>query len=133
MAFREVEDNLSDLRLLNDQISAQDDAVSASQRAAHLSRTQYEEGEVSYLNVIDSERSVLVSQLQASHLEGSQAVATVNLIRALGGGWGDAKPDMQLGVQPAEHPAEHPAVQPAVQPDNAPAASAAPAAPLASR
>lgn len=89
VAFREVEDNLSDLRLLDDQMKAQNDAVNASQRAAHLSRTQYEEGQVSYLNVIDSERSVLVSQLQASQLQGVQAVATVNLIRALGGGWGD--------------------------------------------
>ncbi|MFL9874558.1 efflux transporter outer membrane subunit [Paraburkholderia megapolitana] len=87
VAFREVEDNLADLRLLDDQISAQNDAVVASQRAAHLSQTQYEEGQVSYLNVIDSERSVLVSQLQASRLTGTQAVSTVNLIRALGGGW----------------------------------------------
>jgi multidrug efflux system outer membrane protein len=42
--------------------------------------------------VIDGERQVLISQLQASHLSGTQAVATVNLIRALGGGWGDVKP-----------------------------------------
>ncbi|TAM05774.1 MAG: efflux transporter outer membrane subunit [Paraburkholderia sp.] len=93
VAFREVEDNLSDLRLLRDQIREQDNAVDASQRSAHLSRTQYEEGEVSYLNVIDSERSVLVAQLQASRLQGSQAVATVNLIRALGGGWDGMKAD----------------------------------------
>ncbi|WP_323120526.1 efflux transporter outer membrane subunit [Burkholderia alba] len=90
VAFREVEDNLADLRLLDDQIRAQDDAVNASRRAAKLSRTQYQEGQVSYLDVIDSERSVLVSQLQANQLTGTQAVSTVNLIRALGGGWGDA-------------------------------------------
>ncbi|EDZ99857.1 RND efflux system, outer membrane lipoprotein, NodT family [Burkholderia sp. H160] len=89
VAFREVEDNLADLRLLDDQMREQNDAVDASQRAAHLSRTQYTEGAVSYLDVIDGERQVLLSQLQASHLAGTQAVATVNLIRALGGGWGD--------------------------------------------
>jgi multidrug efflux system outer membrane protein len=89
VAFREVEDNLADLRLLTDQISAQDDAVNASRRAAKLSRTQYQEGQVSYLDVIDSERSVLDSQLQANQLMGTQAVSTVNLIRAMGGGWGD--------------------------------------------
>lgn len=89
VAFKEVEDNLSDLRLLDDQIQAQNDAVNASQRASHLSQTQYQEGQVSYLDVIDSQRQVLQSQLQASHLEGTQAVSTVNLIRALGGGWGD--------------------------------------------
>ncbi|AOK32512.1 efflux transporter outer membrane subunit [Burkholderia singularis] len=87
VAFREVEDNLSDLRLLDEQIRAQSDAVNASRRAAKLSRTQYEEGQVSYLEVIDSERSVLESQLQANQLTGAQAVSTVNLIRALGGGW----------------------------------------------
>lgn len=91
VAFREVEDNLADLRLLDDQIGQQSAAVQASQRAAHLSRTQYTEGAVSYLDVIDSERQVLTTQLQASHLSGTQAVSTVNLIRALGGGWGDAK------------------------------------------
>ncbi|HEY2604933.1 efflux transporter outer membrane subunit [Paraburkholderia sp. RL18-103-BIB-C] len=99
VAFREVEDNLADLRLLDDQMREQNDAVNASQRAAHLSRTQYTEGAVSYLDVIDGERQVLISQLQASHLSGTQAVATVNLIRALGGGWGDAKtPETAVGA-----------------------------------
>lgn len=104
VAFREVEDNLADLRLLDDQMREQNNAVVASQRAAHLSRTQYTEGAVSYLDVIDGERQVLLTQLQASHLSGTQAVATVNLIRALGGGWGDAKPagDTAVGaVAPA--------------------------------
>lgn len=93
VAFKEVEDNLADLRLLDDQIQAQNDAVNASQRASHLSKTQYQEGQVSYLDVIDSERQVLQSQLQSSHLTGVQAVSTVNLIRALGGGWGDVPAD----------------------------------------
>jgi multidrug efflux system outer membrane protein len=100
-AFREVEDNLSDLRLLQDQTREQNDAVNASQRAAHLSTTQYQEGQIAYLDVIDAERQVLQSQLQASRLTGTQAVATVNLIRALGGGWGDSKPQdgSALGMQ----------------------------------
>ena len=89
--FREVEDNLSDLRLLDDQIQQENDAVNASQRSAHLSTTQYQEGQIAYLDVIDAERQVLQTQLQASQLTGVQAVATVNLIRALGGGWGDMK------------------------------------------
>jgi multidrug efflux system outer membrane protein len=91
-AFREVEDSLSDLRLLDDQIRAQKDAVDAAARAEHLSEAQYREGAVNYLDVLDSQRTVLQAQRQASQLAGSQAVATVNLIRALGGGWGDMKP-----------------------------------------
>ena len=94
VAFREVEDNLSDLRLLTDQTREQNDAVNASKRAEHLSQTQYQEGQVAYLDVIDAQRQTLQSQLQLSHLAGTQAVATVNLIRALGGGWGEVKADV---------------------------------------
>ena len=88
----EVEDNLSDLRILEGQTQTQEDAVKSSGRAAQLSRTQYNEGAVNYLDVIDAERTVLQSQRVAVQLAGTQAVATVNLIRALGGGWGDAMP-----------------------------------------
>jgi multidrug efflux system outer membrane protein len=90
VAFQEVEDNLSDLRILEDQTRTEAEAVSASNRAASLSRTQYKEGAVNYLDVIDAERTALQSQRAAVQLSGVQAVATVNLIRALGGGWGDA-------------------------------------------
>jgi outer membrane protein, multidrug efflux system len=88
VAFREVEDNLSELRILEDQISTQDVAVTASSRASDLSRRQYDEGAVNYLDVIDAQRSVLQARRQAVQLTGAQAVSTVNLIRALGGGWG---------------------------------------------
>jgi multidrug efflux system outer membrane protein len=86
-AFREVEDNLSELRILKDQRIAQDLAVDASRRASQLSRKQYLEGAVSYLDVIDTERSTLQLQRAAAQLDGAQAVSSVNLIRALGGGW----------------------------------------------
>jgi outer membrane protein, multidrug efflux system len=89
VAFQEVEDNLSDLRILQDQTRTQAEAVSASSRAAQLSRSQYTEGAVNYLDVIDAERTVLQSQRAAVQLSGVQATSTVNLIRALGGGWGD--------------------------------------------
>ena len=89
VAFREVEDNLSDLRILESQTATQNDAVKASQRAADLSRLQYEEGEVNYLDVIDAQRTVLQARRAAIQLQGVQAASTVNLIRALGGGWGE--------------------------------------------
>jgi multidrug efflux system outer membrane protein len=90
IAFQEVEDGLSDLRILKDQTRVQGEAVSASTRAAQISRTQYTEGAVNYLDVIDAERTVLQAQLAAAELTGTQAVSTVHLIRSLGGGWGDA-------------------------------------------
>jgi outer membrane protein, multidrug efflux system len=87
VAFREVEDNLSDLRILEAQTATQNDAVNASQRAADLSRAQYNEGAVNYLDVIDAQRTVLQARRAAIQLQGVQAASTVNLIRALGGGW----------------------------------------------
>jgi multidrug efflux system outer membrane protein len=89
VAFQEVEDNLSNLRILSDQTQTQADAVKASSRAEQLSSTQYKEGATTYLDVIDSQRTVLQAQRAAVQLAGAQAVSTVNLIRALGGGWGD--------------------------------------------
>jgi multidrug efflux system outer membrane protein len=64
--------------------------VGASNRAADLSLRQYKEGALTYLDVIDAQRTVLQAQRTAVELTGVQAVATVNLIRALGGGWGSA-------------------------------------------
>ena len=90
VAFREVEDNLADLRILQDQTVTQAEAVKASTRAAQLSRTQYQEGAVNFLDVIDADRTVLQAQRAAVQLAGLQAVSTVNLIRAMGGGWSTA-------------------------------------------
>ncbi|WP_083615113.1 efflux transporter outer membrane subunit [Paraburkholderia sp. SOS3] len=92
VAFQQVEDNLSDLRILEDQTQTQGRAVAASSRAAHLSRVQYNEGAVNYLDVIDAERTVLDARRVDVQLRGVQAESTVALIRALGGGWGDTIP-----------------------------------------
>jgi multidrug efflux system outer membrane protein len=92
VAFQEVEDNLSSLRILRTQTLTQAAAVDASNQVSRVSRTQYSEGAVDYLDVIDAERTALQSQRAAVQLSGTQAISTVNLIRALGGGWGDARP-----------------------------------------
>jgi multidrug efflux system outer membrane protein len=105
VAFREVEDNLSDLRILEAQTVTQNDALKASQRAADLSRVQYDEGAANYLDVLDAQRTVLQARRSAIQLQGVQAASTVNLIRALGGGWGDVVPQpaqlAALGTIPA--------------------------------
>jgi multidrug efflux system outer membrane protein len=122
-AFREVEDNLANLRILDEQTQAQDRAVQASSRAAQLSHTQYREGSISYLDVIDSDRTVLTQQRVSVQLDGDRARSTVNLIRALGGGWGlDTLHAQQAaaqgqpgagGAQKADTPADAPASSPA--------------------
>ncbi len=86
-AFKEVEDNLANLRLLDEQNKAQDSAVTSANRAARISAIQYREGALSYLGVLDADRSALQQQRTAVQLDGERARALVNLIRALGGGW----------------------------------------------
>ncbi|QBK06110.1 RND transporter [Hylemonella gracilis] len=90
-ALREVEDQLSALRLLQEQSQAQGRAVSAAQRASAISETRYRNGLVSQLELLDARRNELLNRRQAQRVETSQRQATVRLIRALGGGW-DAAP-----------------------------------------
>lgn len=99
-AFREVEDNLAALRIIGDQTRAQDEAVSAAERAARLSQLQYREGATSYFEVIDADRSVLQQRRLAVQLDSERARAAVGLIRALGGGW-EAPPAAAAASAPA--------------------------------
>ncbi|QHE86484.1 efflux transporter outer membrane subunit [Hydrogenophaga sp. BPS33] len=86
-ALREVEDQLSALRLLKDQSQAQGRAVSAAQRASAISETRYRNGLVSQLELLDARRNELLNRRQAQRVQAAQQQATVRLIRAIGGGW----------------------------------------------
>jgi multidrug efflux system outer membrane protein len=87
VAFQEVEDGLSGLRVLAQQAEAQARAVTSSRRTAQLSNTRYTAGLVSYLEVVDAERTALQSERLATQIQGQRLVTSVFLIKALGGGW----------------------------------------------
>jgi outer membrane protein, multidrug efflux system len=87
VAFSEVENNLSGIRYLAEQAAAQERAVASSQRAADLARQRYESGISSYLEVVDANRAALASQRIRAQLTGQRLIASVQLIKALGGGW----------------------------------------------
>jgi multidrug efflux system outer membrane protein len=86
--FREVEDNLANLRLLAEQTREQDDSVHAAEKAAKLALLKYSEGTTDQLQVIDADRSVLLQRRLSLQLDGDRAQHAVGLIRAIGGGWG---------------------------------------------
>jgi multidrug efflux system outer membrane protein len=86
-AFRDVEDQLSALRLLGEQSQAQGRAVAAASRATVLSETRYRNGLVSQIELLDARRSELRNRRQALQVKAAQYQATVGLVRALGGGW----------------------------------------------
>lgn len=89
VAFKEVEDQLSSLRLLQEQAGSQARAVSFAQRATQLSESRYRNGMDSQLDLLDARRSELRNRRAALQVRSSQYQATVALIRALGGGWGE--------------------------------------------
>ncbi len=87
VAFGDVENGLSDLRHLADQSAAQSRAVLNSQQAADLSEERYRSGVVSYIEVVDANRDALTAERASTQLTGLQMIATVQLIKALGGGF----------------------------------------------
>ncbi|WP_347626358.1 TolC family protein, partial [Comamonas thiooxydans] len=91
-AFREVEDQLSALRLLSGQAHVLGQAVQSSERATHLSDVRYRNGLVSQLELLDARRNELRNRRQALQVRTAQYTATVALIRALGGGWDSGEP-----------------------------------------
>jgi len=86
-AFQDVETALVDLKTLAGQSRAETEAVTASRRALELSSRQYDKGAVNFLDVLDAERTLLAAERTNAQLLGQRSQATVQLIKALGGGW----------------------------------------------
>ncbi|MDB5887897.1 MAG: transporter, partial [Rhodocyclales bacterium] len=85
--FQQVEDNLSTLRVLDQETGLQARAVQSSQLAERLALSQYRAGTSSYLNVITTQVLSLSNQRTAVQLRGRQLAASVSLITATGGSW----------------------------------------------
>jgi len=99
-AFTEVEDQLVSLRTLANQADATRDSLTAAQRAYSIANRRYERGASSFLEVIEAQRTLLVSQSLEIRVQGARASSTVALIRALGGGW-DAVPKVSSSGEAA--------------------------------
>jgi NodT family efflux transporter outer membrane factor (OMF) lipoprotein len=86
-AFQDVEDQLSGLRILEQESTVESQAVAAARRSFDLSNARYKGGVTSYLEVLTAEATLLEDQRTAIDIESRQYADSVNLIRALGGGW----------------------------------------------
>lgn len=87
VAFKETEDSLAALRFLQDEASARRRAANAARQAARLSLERYRAGAINFLEVVDSENVRLINELAQVRITNDQLLATVRLIKALGGGW----------------------------------------------
>ena len=90
-AFRDVEDNLAALRILADESKVQDEAVEAAVKTTQITLNQYQSGVVGYLNVITAQTAELANRRTAITILGRRMTAAVQLIKALGGGWDQAR------------------------------------------
>ena len=86
-AFREVEDSLVAARTYREEYAARQRQVAAARSAAVLSRARYNGGVTSYLEVLDTERSLFSAELSESQTLRLYFNAVIELYKALGGGW----------------------------------------------
>jgi NodT family efflux transporter outer membrane factor (OMF) lipoprotein len=86
-AFNDVEDQLSNLRILEQEAAAEQHAVDAARHSFDLSNTRYKGGVTSYLEVLTAEQTLLQDQVTSISIQSRQFAASVSLVRALGGGW----------------------------------------------
>jgi len=86
-AINDVETSLTQIRFRAEQATAVGEALSASTKATDLIRAAYERGTLSYLELLDAERTRLQAELQTARIAAQRHIATVRLVKALGGGW----------------------------------------------
>jgi NodT family efflux transporter outer membrane factor (OMF) lipoprotein len=86
-AFQQVEDQVSSLRILEQEGRAQDVAVAAARRSLDIVTAQYSAGTATYLQVIVAQTTALQNQRAAIDILTRRLTASVLLVEALGGGW----------------------------------------------
>ena len=86
-AFREVEDALVEIETYRDELAAVKRQFEAADNANRLSLQRYDKGVSSYLEVLDSERTLFSTALRQSETQQLYLAAFVKLYKSLGGGW----------------------------------------------
>ena len=94
-AFKDVEDALTSVKTLKEELEARKIYFEALDNAAHLSALRYDKGVTSYLEVLETERSAFEAELRLSQTEQKLQNSYVGLYKALGGGWLSAEEEEQ--------------------------------------
>jgi NodT family efflux transporter outer membrane factor (OMF) lipoprotein len=86
-AFREVQDDVTGLTVLDQANQSQQLAVDAARRTLDIASGRYAGGLVSYLDVVNAQQNLLNSEQELAVIHGQRLVTSVLLVKALGGGW----------------------------------------------
>ncbi|HEV8390328.1 MAG TPA: efflux transporter outer membrane subunit [Dongiaceae bacterium] len=86
-AFREVADALAERGTIDEQLAAQQSLVDSTEASYRLATERYQRGISSYLDVLDSQRSLYAAQQELISIQLSREANLVTLYKVLGGGW----------------------------------------------
>ena len=86
-AFREVQDDVTGLTVLDQANHSQQLTVDAARRTLDIATSRYAGGLVSYLDVVNAQQNLLNNEQELAAIYGQRLVTSVLLIKALGGGW----------------------------------------------
>jgi multidrug efflux system outer membrane protein len=87
VALREVEDAMVAVQRYGNEYKIRMNQVASAQNAVTLSWVRYDNGLTSYLEILNLQQSEFSSQLLASQALQLQLTSTIDLYKALGGGW----------------------------------------------
>jgi NodT family efflux transporter outer membrane factor (OMF) lipoprotein len=91
VAFQQVEDGLSAVRIYSQQITELQAAVKAAQQYLDLEMQRYQTGIDPYVDVLIAQNTLLADQQALATTQISQMTSSVNLVIALGGGWDNSQ------------------------------------------
>jgi NodT family efflux transporter outer membrane factor (OMF) lipoprotein len=97
-AFQQVEDDLSKMKYDHQGELEQGAAVKSATITLELASNRYREGAVNYLEVVTAQAAALAAERNALELHNRQLRTSVELIRALGGGWSQKQTESKLMV-----------------------------------
>jgi NodT family efflux transporter outer membrane factor (OMF) lipoprotein len=86
-SFQDVEDQLAALNILNQEAAVQQRTVADAERSLQITTNQYKGGVTIYLQVITAQAIELSNRRTAADITTRQFAASVQLVKALGGGW----------------------------------------------
>jgi len=86
-AVHDVADVVANWRALEREAAEQQTALAAAQRAYDLTTERYRAGLDNYLTVLSTENQLLLTQAVGAELAAQRLTFSVNLVRALGGGY----------------------------------------------
>jgi multidrug efflux system outer membrane protein len=93
VAWREVADALANVRAAADAEADTTARLAAARESVRITRIRYDAGYSAYLEVLDAQRTSNAAELAAIQNRQARLAASVELMKALGGGWRPVEPN----------------------------------------